>query len=85
MNSFILLSLVRKCIEDATQDEIMSAIPQAFLKLEHILEREGDMEGKRWDPEYLAQLVSEQIRDERAFSRSINIYKKRCSASLETA
>lgn len=85
MNDFGLLGLVRIYTKDATQNEIISAIPQAFLKLEHIIEREGDMESKRWDPEYLAQLISEQIRADRAFNRSMAAYRERLLLSLETA
>lgn len=44
------------------------AADQAERKLKRIIEREGDCEGKRLRPEYLAQLIAEAVKSSR-FSR----------------
>lgn len=51
-----------------TQAEIDEALPQAQRKLDWIISREGDLDGKRKEPTYLAILVGEIINMER-FSR----------------
>lgn len=42
--------------------EITEALPQAAAKLQRIIAREGDDDGKRLTEEYFIQLVFEQIR-----------------------
>ena len=48
-----------------TDDEIIAAVISAKQKLARIIEREGDMGGLRRKPEYLEQLIAEQLTEKR--------------------
>jgi len=62
-----------------SEDEIMAAIPPAMDKLQRIIQREGDAEGLRLRPQYIAHLVTEQIRSERFAAESQLHYVKKQS------
>lgn len=49
------------------------AADQAGRKLEKIIEREGDCEGKRRRPEYLAQLIAEAVKSSRFSQFTIDL------------
>lgn len=46
------------------QEVFEDVVPQALRKLEWIIDREGDANGERLKPYYLAKLVEEAIRQE---------------------
>lgn len=60
-----LQSLVAEFIHEPTAEEINEATPLAILKRDRIIEREGIADGKRLLIDYLAQLIAEQIRNNR--------------------
>lgn len=52
-------------IGSMTWDEFWTALPKAHAKLFRIIEREGKSGGKRLAIEYTAQLIAEQIEQDR--------------------
>lgn len=61
-----LIDRVEQQLGGVTGREIAIALPLAMDKLERIIAREGDDDGERLKPYYIAQLVAEQIRSDRA-------------------
>lgn len=58
--------MVEKYAEiEVTQEEIDAYLPQAKRKLSHIVNLEGDLDGERNQPWYLATLLGEIINMER--------------------
>lgn len=49
---------------DIPQELFGMVLPAAQRKLEWIISREGDADGQRLKPRYIAQLISEEIRAE---------------------
>ena len=70
---------------ELTEEEWNQALPKAERKLQRIIDREGDANGKRLEPWYLGKLVEEAVIEE-AFSRytiarSLEIQAQRQAAS----
>lgn len=61
-----LADRVERQLGSVTGREIADALPLAMSKLERIVAREGDADGERLKPYYIAQLVAEQIISARA-------------------
>ena len=51
--------------EQPTDSELIRAVKEAKIKLAQIIEREGDLNGERLKPQYLAQLTLERLRTNR--------------------
>lgn len=49
----------------ATLAELSDALPLALRKLDLIIKREGDADGKRVEPKYLAMLIAETLRSQK--------------------
>ena len=60
-----LFELVQKYEPKATESEYEAALEPAQQKLDRIIEMEGDDNGERLEDYYLAQLIAEQIRQQR--------------------
>lgn len=60
-----LKRLVAEFIKNPTEEEINEATPMAILKRDRIIEREGTADGTRMLLAYLAQLIAEQISNNR--------------------
>lgn len=61
-----LRSLSEKYLSDSiSTQEFEQAETQAKRKLARIIEREGDADGERRKPYYLAQLIAEAVRSDR--------------------
>ena len=60
----------------ATLGELAEAIPVAKRKLDLIIEREGDADGKRIEPKYLAMLIAEVLRSQRIQRETLEKEKK---------
>ena len=50
-------------------ESMRNAVYKAAAKLEHIIAREGDMDGVRREPWYLEMLIQEQILSEECRNR----------------
>ncbi len=61
MSCETLTDRVERQLGNVTGREIAEALPLAMNKLERIVAREGDADGERLKPYYIAQLVAEQI------------------------
>ncbi len=61
-NAESLVRFVQAYKPDATVDDIKRELPYCLRKLNFIIQREGDGEGRRRETRYLAQLIAEQIR-----------------------
>jgi len=60
------ISLVKKqCDIDVTEADVEEHMPYAKRKLSHIISREGDLNGERNQPWYLATLLGEIINMDR--------------------
>lgn len=57
-----LVSYVQAYRPGATEKDIERELPYCERKLNLIIQREGDAEGKRLETRYLAQLIAEQLR-----------------------
>lgn len=62
INDVSLVQFVQAYKPDATVGDIKRELPYCLHKLNLIIEREGDGEGRRRETRYLAQLIAEQIR-----------------------
>jgi len=60
-----LKRLVAEFVENPSEEEINEATPMAILKRDRIIEREGTAGGTRMLLDYLAQLIAEQIGNNR--------------------
>lgn len=60
----------------ATLGELAEAVPKAKRKLDLIIEREGDADGARIEPKYLAMLIAEVLRTQRVQRETIEKEKK---------
>ena len=60
----------------ATLGELAEAIPRALRKLDLIVEREGDANGARVEPKYLAMLIAEVLRSRRFSFQTLEKEKK---------
>lgn len=94
-NECDLYELVLEYEPEATESEYEAALEPAQRKLDRIIKMEGDDNGERLKDYYLAQLIAEQIRQQRfaeltcCLSAQNNIlsleeYKKERHASLRT-
>lgn len=72
-----LTHLVSNYVENPSYVEIVSAVKPATEKLERIIKREGNAEGKRLSPEYIAQLIAEIISSNRITKKCIVRYNKK--------
>lgn len=83
----IQLMLLNKDIRDAveilqlyytgaTLGELSDAIPRALRKLDLIVEREGDADGARVEPKYLAMLIAEILRSRKFSFQTLKKEKK---------
>lgn len=80
-----LKQLVSSEIGIVSDDEIISALPVATAKLNRIIRREGDADGKRFEASYLAQLIAEYISVARFADEIEKINKKRRAAKKASA
>lgn len=64
-------------ITGLTEKEFYAAYISALQKLQVIVSREGDANGKRWEPEYMALLIEEQIQSNRAYQASMDDRRER--------
>ena len=60
----------------ATLGELAEAIPRALRKLDLIVEREGDADGARVEPKYLAMLIVEVLRSRKFSFQTLEKEKK---------
>ncbi len=80
-----LHSLVSRYVSIPTFAEIALAIVPAKEKLKRIIEREGDADGARLEPSYLAQLIAENIRSSRMTKKCFDtLNEKRRVAKANT-
>lgn len=81
----VLKRLVSDFIDDPTEEEINEATPLAILKRDTIINREGTDGGKRKLIVYLAQLIAEQISNNRVerFTFTDYEHKKRHAAKAD--
>jgi transcriptional regulator with XRE-family HTH domain len=78
-----LLGLVNNRLEaPVTEDEVIVAIPPVMEKLQRIIQREGDADGVRLKPQYIAKLIAEHIRNERFAAECQLRYMKKQSAEF---
>lgn len=75
--------LVSIYCDNPTEKEIELAKAPALDKLGRIIEREGDLNGKRVSARYLAQLIAEQIEVQRA--ELFSFEQKRRAAEIANA
>lgn len=80
-----LIDRVERQLGGVTGREIVTALPLAMDKLERIIAREGDDDGERLKPYYIAQLVAEQIRSDRAEVHFATTNKKSADATAPNA
>lgn len=76
-----LTSLVAVYIDEPTYSELIRAIKPATEKLERIIEREGDADGARLEPSYIAQLIAENIRSTRMTNKCMARYNEKRRAA----
>ena len=69
---------------DIKQEEIDIFLPQAERKLELIIQREGDHDGERRKPYYIAMLLSEIIGVERLSAYCLKRYEERMRKTKES-
>lgn len=72
-----LYELTNNQVGRLTKEEFYSGFGQAVRKLQTILAREGDGGGARLTPEYIALLIAEQIRSDRAYQVSMAVCRER--------
>lgn len=72
-----LFSLVCMYVNTPTFAEITKAIVPAKEKLKRIIKREGDDNGARLEPSYLAQLIAENIRSSRITKKCIDTFNEK--------
>lgn len=80
-----LIERVERQLGYVSGREILTALPLAMSKLERIVAREGDDDGERLKPYYIAQLVAEQIRSDRAEVHFATTNKKSADATAPSA
>lgn len=66
-----LLELAGMYTPDITKQEFYIVFPAVERKLKQIVKREGDADGERLSPAYIAQLFAEQVESERVFRACI--------------
>ena len=66
MFTYELMVLVNRKVENATVNEALKAYPRAMDKRANLIARFGDAEGQRLTSSYLAHLVAEEIKSNRA-------------------
>lgn len=77
-----LIYLVQTYKPDATVEDVKRELPYCQHKLDLIIKREGDGEGRRMEPRYLAQLIAEQIRANQNEKRFFSVNKERAHRSV---
>lgn len=70
-------NLVSRFVRDPTDQEIIDAIQPTTEKLQRIILREGDADGDRLKPSYIARLIAETIVSNRKSEESIERYKEK--------
>lgn len=70
-------NLVSRFVRDPTEQEIMDAIQPTTDKLQRIIQREGDADGERLKPSYIARLIAETIKANRRSEQCIERYKEK--------
>lgn len=70
-------NLVSRFVRDPTDQEIIDAIQPTTEKLQRIILREGDADGDRLKPSYIARLIAETIISNRKSEESIERYKEK--------
>lgn len=77
-----LILCVQAYKPDATVDDIRRELPYCERKLNMIIEREGDADGRRRETRYLAQLIAEQIRANQYARQFVEINKERARRNV---
>lgn len=76
-----LTALVSMYVKNPTYSEIINSLKPATEKLERIIKREGDADGARLEPSYIAQLIAENIRSTRMTNKCMARYNEKRRAA----
>lgn len=76
-----LTALVSMYVKNPTYLEIINSLKPATEKLERIIQREGDADGARLEPSYIAQLIAENIRSTRMTNKCMARYNEKRRAA----
>ena len=60
-----MINTIKSLVGEFTMTELQNAIPKAANKLANILTREGSANGKRFENKYIANLIADEIKQER--------------------
>ena len=80
MDLISVSDIVIRKFADVTADELLNAVEPAINKLQRIISRQGDSDGKRLTTQYIAALICEEIGQARFSAECQEKYKKRCAA-----